>query len=231
MEFLKLYLISFCFVFKCISSIEIEISDELELPKSANISQSGAWCWFADPRAVHYKNKTYVGFIDTFGNITVASYDHNDHMLNTTTLHHHMIKDDHSNPSIHIRPDGHIFVFWSGHGGPIMYYRRSVHPLDISEWEPEAKIPTNSKGKFGFTYPNPVTLSKESDDLYLFWRGGNYNPNWSKLDNLKKTWSEDKTLVSVPGQRPYIKIRGNDKDTIHFAFTEAHPRNMVIMFN
>jgi hypothetical protein len=142
-----------------------------------------------------------------------------------------MIKDDHSNPSIHIRPDGHIFVFWSGHGGPIMYYRRSVHPLDISEWEPEAKIPTNSKGKFGFTYPNPVILPKENHDLYLFWRGGNYNPNWSKLDYLKKTWSEDKTLVSVPGQRPYIKIRGNDKDTIHFAFTEAHPRDMVIIFN
>ena len=209
-----------------ISVISKVTADEL-IPRSANMSQSGAWCWFADPRAVHHKNQTYVGFIDTFGNITIAAYDHSTGSLKEHTLYQHMIKDDHSNPSIHIRPDGHILVLWSGHAGPHMFYRRSVHPLDITEWEQVVKVPVNTKGHYGYTYPNPVTLSSEGDDLYLFWRGGDFNPNYAKLDNKKKTWSDVKELVTVPGQRPYMKVRSNDKDTIHFAFTEAHPRNMV----
>src|SRR5688572_18932305 len=34
------------------------------------LSAKGAWCWFADPRAIHYKNangtinSTYIGYID-----------------------------------------------------------------------------------------------------------------------------------------------------------------------
>lgn len=39
------------------------------------VTSEGAWCWFADPRALHYENekgtinKTYVGYIDIHGNI------------------------------------------------------------------------------------------------------------------------------------------------------------------
>ena len=34
------------------------------------VSEEGAWCWFADPRALHYENATgsinatYIGYID-----------------------------------------------------------------------------------------------------------------------------------------------------------------------
>ena len=205
------------------------IAADAGTPLASNLTQSGAWCWFADPRAVHLNNHTYIGFIDTYGNITVADYDHSSGKLSQKTLYQHMPKDDHSNPSIHIRPDKHLLVFWSAHAAKNgkMYYRRSTRPLDISQWEEISTVPVNTRGEFGYTYPNPVTLSAEGDDMYLFWRGGNFNPNYAIYSNSNKTWSAVHTLVSVPGQRPYIKIRGNDKDTIHFAFTEAHPRNMV----
>ena len=49
---------------------------------SSNIvTDEGAWCWFADPRALHYENEagtinaTYMGYIDVHGNVTV-SYTH-----------------------------------------------------------------------------------------------------------------------------------------------------------
>lgn len=198
-------------------------------PDAINLTQSGAWCWFADPRAVHYENNTYVGFIDALGNITIARYDHKTAEVDQKTLFEHMPKDDHSNPSIHIRPDRHILVFWSAHAqrNGQMYYRRSKKPLDISEWEAVQTVPTNSKGQYGYTYPNPVTLAAENDDMYLFWRGGDFNPNYAIYNNAHKKWSAVHSLVTVPGQRPYMKVRSNDNDTIHFAFTEAHPRNMV----
>ena len=213
--------------FLLVSLLATCVSVTLSIPESKDLTPSGAWCWFGDPRAVHHENTTYVGFIDTFGNITVTAYNHNTKQVTRSTLKQNWTKDDHNNPIIHIRPDKHIFVFWSWHAGPGMFYRRSVRPLDISEWESEQKIPTNSKGHMGFTYPNPVELPDEGKDLYLFWRGGNFNPTWSVLSDKTKKWLPAKTLVYVPNQRPYIKIRGNDKDKIDFAFTEAHPRNMV----
>lgn len=45
------------------------------------VTSEGAWCWFADPRALHYENekgtinKTYIGYIDIHGNIKAMQYD------------------------------------------------------------------------------------------------------------------------------------------------------------
>ena len=41
----------------------------------ATIASEGAWCWFADPRAMHYTSPdgsvdaSYVGYIDVHGNV------------------------------------------------------------------------------------------------------------------------------------------------------------------
>jgi hypothetical protein len=32
--------------------------------------------------------------------------------------------------------------------------------------------------------------------------------------------------VSAPGQRPYVKVASNERDTLHFAFTDGHPRDV-----
>ena len=49
---------------------------------SSNIvTDEGAWCWFADPRALHYENEsgtinaTYIGYIDVHGNVKATQYD------------------------------------------------------------------------------------------------------------------------------------------------------------
>ena len=39
------------------------------------VTKEGAWCWFADPRSLHYENtsgtinSTYIGYIDVHGAI------------------------------------------------------------------------------------------------------------------------------------------------------------------
>ena len=188
----------------------------------------GAWSWFGDPRAVYHAGahrRSYIGWDATDGSIQVASYDHDTGQQVIATLKARFQIDDHDNPSILVLPDARLMVFWSAHIGERMFYRTSLRPEDVTAWGAEHTIPTNTPGSFGYTYPNPVQLTAERNRIYLFWRGGNFNPTMSTSDNGGSTWSAARTLISNPGQRPYVKFASNDRDTIAMAFTEAHPRD------
>jgi hypothetical protein len=192
-----------------------------------DFTAGGAWSWFGDPRAVYHEGihrRTYVGWVAPDGSIQVASYDHDSGRQVIVTLKSRFQVDDHDNPSILVLPDGRLMVFWSAHAGPTMWYRRSLLPEDVSAWEPERRLPTNTPGNEGYTYPNPVQLSAEGNRIYLFWRGGNFNPSLSTSTD-GNTWTRAQTLISNPRQRPYIKYASNGRNTIAMAWTETHPRN------
>ena len=182
----------------------------------------GAWSWFGDPRAVHHDGKTFVGWVDLEGDIKVSSYDHSTEERVTAALQARLNQDDHANPSIHLRPDGRLMVFYSRHVGPAMYYRISTNPGDVRAWSEPRAMPTNVAGGFGYTYPNPIRLEAE-DMTYLFWRGGNYNPTYSIQADASDTWSQSRNLMLHAGERPYVKYASDDADTIHVAYTNAHP--------
>jgi BNR repeat-containing family member/PKD domain/Concanavalin A-like lectin/glucanases superfamily len=183
----------------------------------------GAWSWFGDPRAVHDDGKTFVGWVDLEGDIKVMSYDHSTAETVTAVLQARLNQDDHANPSIHVRPDdGRLMVFYSRHVGPEMYYRVSENPGDVRSWSEPRTIPANTAGGFGYTYPNPIRLEQE-DRTYLFWRGGNYNPTYSTQADGSDTWSQPRNLMFKQDQRPYVKYDSSGGDTIHLAYTNAHP--------
>jgi PKD repeat protein len=188
----------------------------------------GAWSWFGDPRAVTVpgtageSTKTFVGWVDLEGDIKVSSYDHSTEERVTAVLQARLNQDDHANPSIQVRPDGRLMVFYSRHVGPAMYYRISTQPRDVRAWSDPQPMPTNVAGGFGYTYPNPIRLEDE-DRTYLFWRGGNYNPTYSIQDDASDTWSQARNLMLHDGERPYVKYASNGDDTIHLAYTNAHP--------
>ncbi len=183
---------------------------------------TGAWSWFGDPRAVTYDGRTYVGWVDLEGDIKVSSYDHASGERVTAVLAARLNRDDHANPSIHVRPDGRLVIFYSRHVGPAMHYRVSSQPEDISSWEPPQTLPVNVPGIRGYTYPNPIRLADEGR-TYLFWRGGNYNPTYSIQDDGSNTWSPARNLIVKPNERPYAKYAESGGDTIHVAYTNAHP--------
>ncbi len=213
-----------------LQSVTIGSGAAMALPqRERELNPSGAWCWFGDPRALYHQGahrRTYVGWVDTAGDIQVASYDHDSGVRVVATIKERFQVDDHASPSLLVLPDGHLLVFWSAHSGPAMFYRRSSRPEDISSWDPEQQLPTNTPGPWGYTYPNPVQLSAEANRIWLFWRGGNFNPTFSTSDDGATTWTPARTLISVPDQRPYVKVASNGTDTIHFAFTQGHPRNL-----
>src|SRR5438128_1847250 len=74
----------------------------------------GAWSWFADPRAVRVVkpyDRTFVGWIDWSGRITIGAYDRRTGRKGTRVLGY-QYHDDHSEPAILVEPDKRLTVFW-----------------------------------------------------------------------------------------------------------------------
>jgi BNR repeat-containing family member len=188
----------------------------------------GSWCWFADPRAVHIvspRNITIVAWINWRGAIVVGSYDAN---LGRISKHvvGYQFRDDHSSPSILVEPGGRLTVFWSGHNGRKLKYRTTVRPEDIRRWGPLRQVHSGLPGGRGFTYPNPEMLPAEGNRLYLFWRGSNWGQDYATRSPAGR-WSQARRLIENPGERPYVKVGSDGRNTIALAFTDGHPREMT----
>jgi len=197
------------------------------IPDQASLGD-GAWCWFADPRAVRFSGlhrRTYVGWVARNGDITIAAYDHDSLVRTTAVLAREVQVDDHATPAIQVLPDGHVRVYWSKHAAGDMWYRTSLAPEDVTAWGPLRRVPTNVAGGYAYTYPNPVHLSAEAA-TYLFWRGGNFNPTFSVQADGQESWTTARNFILRPGERPYVKVASNGTDKIAFAYTDAHPAEL-----
>jgi len=186
---------------------------------------NGLWTWFNDPRAVRYvgsSDKTYFGYVNSSGDVIVSSIDNLSGTTVSFTLKAALQVDDHDNPAILIRPDGKIQCFYSRHSADNnLYYRISTNAEDISAFDAETTGPTNTAGANGCSYSNPWYLSSESK-YFMFWRGGDWNPAFSTSTD-GTTWGTSATVITNPGQRPYVKYTSNGTDKIHIAYTDGHP--------
>jgi hypothetical protein len=197
----------------------------------------GAWSWFGDPRAVTRDGRTYVGWIDTRGDVRIAAFDaRTRRVLQGPVLKRGLGRDDHNTPSILVRRDGRLMAFSSAHSGHHlpppgvprrMYYRVSRRPGDVRHWGPLRWLPTNTPGPLGYTYPNPIRAGRA---VRLFWRGGNWQPSTATW-RPGHGWSRARTVIRVGGgNRPYVKyapVPDGRGGAIDLAFTEANPGNLA----
>ena len=107
-----------------------------------------------------------------------------------------------------------------------MYYRTTLHPGDISTWTPPGEVRQDIPGTNGFTYPNPVLLPGEDDQLDLFFRGADWSVDFARRTRVGQ-WGRSHVAIRAPGQRPYLKVADDGHDTIALAFTDGHPRNTL----
>ena len=210
--------------------------------KTNTITEKGAWCWFADPRAIHYKNdkgtinSTYIGYIDAHGYIKATQINHLTNTTNEVMIRSYFQPDDHNNPTFLVLPDERIMIFYSRHTDePCFYYRVSQKPGDISTLGKEVRLATENNT----TYPSPFILSDDPNHIYLCWRGINWHPTIAKLsipdaqDNTKFEWGPFQMVRSnngAGGVRPYAKYVTNGKDKIYLAYTTTHPDNQSTNF-
>jgi BNR repeat-containing family member len=64
----------------------------------------------------------------------------------TAVLAARLNQNDHANPSLQVRPDGRLAVFYSRHVGPAMHYRVSSRPEDVSSSAAAATTGSSSSG-------------------------------------------------------------------------------------
>ncbi|MDP9294855.1 MAG: BNR repeat-containing protein [Actinomycetota bacterium] len=188
---------------------------------------AGAWSYFGDPRAISHHGHTFTGWISTTGNVWIA-HIRPDGSFTKRLIYRDLGVDDHNNPSLVFRPDGRIMVFFSPHSGHFlpphgrvskMRYRITRYPYSIRAIEPVRHVLTNVPGGLGFTYPNPI---QQRGVLWLFWRGGGWNPTFSYTRD-GRTWVAARELLrSEDPQRPYAKYVGDGNRRIHGIFTEGH---------
>lgn len=195
------------------------------------ITPKGAWCWFADPRALHYENQsgtirsTYIGYIDVHGNIKATQYDYLTNQVNEVLIRSYFQPDDHDNPTFLVLPDERIMIFYSRHTDEsCFYYRVSRKAGDITTLGEEKKLMTGNNT----TYPSPFVLSEDPDHIYLCWRGIKWHPTIARIlvpdmnGDTNFDWGPYQ-MVQSTGARPYAKYMSNGKDKIYMTYTTGHP--------
>ena len=200
---------------------------------SSIVADEGAWCWFADPRALHYENAdgsinaTYIGYIDVHGNVKASQYDWNTGQKTDVLVRSYFQPDDHNNPTFLVLPDERVMIFYTRHTDePKIWYRISSKPGDITSLGEEKYLATANNT----TYPSPFILSDDPNHIYLCWRGINWHPTLARLtmpdenDNCKFDFGP-KQIVQSTGARPYAKYQSNGKDKIYVSYTTGHPDN------
>ena len=201
------------------------------------ITEEGAWCWFADPRALHYQNEdgsinsTYIGYIDVHGSIKATQIDHLKKSQTEVLIRSRFQPDDHNNPTFLVLPDERIMIFYSRHTDEsCFYYRVSREPGDITTLGKEMQLQTDHNT----TYPSPLILSDDLEHIYLCWRGIGWHPTIARLtlpdeqDQVAFNWGPHQIVNSMKGAsgvRPYAKYATNGKDRIYLAYTATHPDN------
>ena len=197
------------------------------------VANEGAWCWFADPRALHYENAagtinaTYFGYIDVHGNIMATQYDWCTNRKTDVLVRSYFQPDDHNNPTFIVLPDERVMIFYTRHTDEAkIWYRISRKPGDITALGEEKYLSTANNT----TYPSPFILSDDPTHIYLCWRGINWHPTIARLtmpdenDNCAFDFGP-KQIVQSTGARPYAKYQSNGKDKIYLAYTTGHPDN------
>ncbi len=197
------------------------------------VADEGAWCWFADPRALHYENAggtinaTYIGYIDVHGNVKATQYDWITSRKTDVLIRSYFQPDDHNNPTFVVLPDERVMIFYTRHTDEAcIWYRISQKPGDITALGEEKRLATANNT----TYPSPFILSDDPNHIYLCWRGINWHPTIARLtmpdasDNCSFDFGP-KQIVQSTGARPYAKYQSNGKDKIYLSYTTGHPDN------
>jgi hypothetical protein len=185
----------------------------------AKLSDDGVWTWFNGPRAAVYDGKLYTGFMRANGDVGVGQLDAATRKYGETLLHAVMEVDDHDNPAVCALPDGRIACFYARHPDPVLRFRISIRPGDISEFGPER---THALGE-SVSYANAHYLATEGR-LYLTCRGHGGKPNVMRSADGGLTFSKAFRVFEGVGTRPYARYATDGAGRLHWFVSGDHPR-------
>lgn len=224
----------------CFGRDEVSQKQEQVIGELIILNDDGAYTWFQDERAIISDGKIIIGSVaggksdsNRTGDIEVVTYDLTTGVTQLSELHHNLEYDDHDSPALLVRQDGRYLAVYSTHMGnhPLantVHYRISTDPYDSTSWGPELTFVPSNNSKL--SYSNLHILQDENNNdgrIYNFFRGLNnsWNPSIMTSDDMGENWAALGLLIEHTGHRPYVKYASDGIDTIHFIFTEGHPRD------
>lgn len=208
---------------------------------------TGSYCWFAEPRAISENGTTWLSYTkispsdQPYGSVCVQQRNHytgvvTEYLLVTA----YNWFDDHANATFLIRPDGRLIAFYCYHGDNTgIAYRISVNPYDASAWGAQVRFNIGSAGPWGLTYPSPVMLSSEGNNVYVFYRDGDSNFSYVTSTDMATvaapasdgaaqtaaTWSTLSVVIAKPGDYTikgvYARITNDGTSRIDIAASYA----------
>lgn len=201
------------------------------------VNDDGAWCWFQDERAIVAGDRLVIGSVACGrfdparkGDIELTIVDLTTNEIRRVELADQFEADDHDAPALWLRPDGKILAVFAKHGSENRFYYR-IGDSTGSQWGPlRTFVPSPSSR---ITYANLLFLGGEREGcgrLYNFYRGldGRFKPSVAWSDDYGETWQSGHVVIDVPTRfrhRPYVKYATDGVKTIHFLYTDGHPRD------
>ena len=190
---------------------------------------AGAWSYFGDPRAISHDGHTFTGWISTTGNVWVARYTKGG-KLSKQLIFRGLGRDDHNNPSLVFRRDGHIMVFFSPALGPPP--AAEGHPE--RDALPDRRCSRGRSPSSGRCTPSTPT-SPAASATRIRTRSSCATScgcsgaagTGTRPSPTPRTASTGRPRASScrfgHEQRPYAKYVGDAEHRIHGIFTDGHP--------
>lgn len=174
----------------------------------------GTWSIHQRPRALRHNDTTFIGSITSDAVINISEFDNQTGEIMTTDLDTMSIADDHSSPSIYIRDDDRLVVFWSDRSDnqDQMKWSISDNALDISSFGDIQTFTTADNAD----YPQPLPWD---GGLRLYYRsGGSLSGSWYYRDSSDggESFGTEQRMTDFENDRIYVQAF-KDGAKIHFA--------------
>ena len=171
-------------------------------------------------RYVGTKDQTYLSYVNEFGQMALASYNHETGAFAYTTLAD-FEKDDHNSAALTVLPNGKILAVYSRHSQDrIIRWRVSENVEDITSFGKEQDIPSQGS----VTY---IQIHRINEAEYrIFYRYSMSSWSTRVYNWVKDTWSEEIVwLYEEQGKQYYLWTQEDKEEGKINVFMTGHPKS------
>ena len=183
----------------------------------------GCYTWWTNALALRHvgsKDQTYLSYVNEFGQMSLASYNHETGAFAYTTLADYE-RDDHNSAALTVLPNNKILAVYARHSKDhVIRWRISDKPEDITSFGPEQTM--NSAGSV--TY---IQLHRISDTEYrIFYRYDMSSWATRVYNWVEDTWTEEIVWLFENQGKQYYLWTQEDKEVGKInVFMTGHPVN------
>ncbi|MBE7067020.1 MAG: hypothetical protein E7385_05660 [Ruminococcaceae bacterium] len=186
-------------------------------------AEDGCYTWWTNALALRYvgaKDQTYLSYVNEFGQMSLASYNHETGTFAFNTLAD-FETDDHNSAAITVLPNGKILAVYARHSkDKVIRWRISDNTEDITSFGYEQTIPSEGM----VTY---IQIHRISDTEYrIFYRYSMSSWSTRVYNWVEDTWTDEIVWLYEPqGKQYYLWTQEDKQEGKINVFMTAHPVN------